>query len=253
MSRRDPARNDGPSPTIAGVTDGGEEAQPTRRRIPLPWLLTPIIISMAVGMFGDVIAPGLINERPLLAMFLNPRNRWLILASNQVEAIPFYLVGFLRLTLTDPIFYVLGLQYGDGVLKWIEEKSGESGQLVRAVERFFAKASYVVIVVAPNGYMCALAGATGMRPAVFATLNVTGTIARLILIRIFAEAFEEPIDDVLHWIGQYRWWLVGLSFLVVAIQTFRRKPIEPVDEAEQEILEAEREAHPSGGDGEVDP
>ena len=227
------------------MTDGADEAQPAPRRIPLPWLLTPILASMAVGMFGDIIAPGLINDRPLLAMFLNPRNRWLILASNMVDAWAFFLVGFLRLTLTDPLFYVLGLQYGDGVLRWIEEKSGDSGGFVRGVERFFARASYIVIVVAPNGYMCALAGATGMRPAIFAVLNVTGTIVRLILIRIFAEAFEEPIDGVLDWIAEYRWWLVGLSFVVVAIQTLRRKEkgaFEPISEIEEEILGAEHEA-----------
>src|SRR3712207_8148072 len=42
----------------------------------------------------------LITERPLLQMFLNPRNRYLILASVQVDLVPFFVVGFLRLTLT---------------------------------------------------------------------------------------------------------------------------------------------------------
>ena len=250
MSRRRPARNDCTSPTIAAVTDAGEEAQPARRRIPLPWLLTPIIASMAIGAFGDIIAPGLITERPLLAIFLNPRNRWLVLASNQVDAVSFYVVAFVRLTLTDPLFYVLGLQYGDGVLKWIEAKTGESGEMFRLITRFFAKASYIVIAVAPNGYMCALAGATGMRPGVFAGLNITGTITRLVLIRLFADAFEEPLDGVLEWIGQYRWWLVGLSFLVVALQTFRRKDDVEIDprEMEHEILEAEQDTTPPGDD-----
>src|SRR4051812_44151329 len=149
-----------------------------RRRIPLPFLLAPIVAMTVVGMVADAIGPRLIVERPLLQIFLNPRNRYLLLASPQVAAGPFFIVGFIRLVLTDPLFYVLGLQYGDAALRWAERKLGPDGMMVRNIERWFGKAAPVIVLLAPSGYVCLLAGATGMKPRKFIPLNIIGTIGR---------------------------------------------------------------------------
>ena len=206
-----------------------------------------------VGFLADLLAPALIDKRPLLQMFLNPRNRYLVLAAPQVDPLPFFLVGFFRLTLTDPLGYLLGYLYGDAALRWIESKLGEDREtgLVAIVERFFAKASYVIVVVAPNLYVCILAGATGMRPRVFITLNVVGTMCRLALIWWAGDVFEEELDHVLDFIADNRLWLLGLSAVVVGLQVWRARKsgaLETVgeieDEFEQEIERMEHEDAP---------
>ena len=191
------------------------------RRIPLPWLLAPVVVLSIAGYVTDILGPNLITEHPLLQMFFNPRNRYLLLAAPQVDAVPYYVVGFIRLILTDPIAYVLGWQYGDAAIRWVEQKMGDSTGLIRKIERWFGKVAPLVILIAPSFNWCVLAGAARMKPKLFIALNVTGTIGRLVLFRLASDAFEDELESVLDFIQRYQWWLVGVSFVVVAIQVAR--------------------------------
>lgn len=216
-----------------------EQREP--RRIPLPWLLAPVAVTAVLGYVGDIIGPSLINESPLLQIFINPRNRWLLLASPQVDVVPFFVVGFIRLVLTDPIAFILGWQYGDAALSWVEKKMGDEGGWLRKVERAFGKVAPLVILIAPSFNWCVLAGASRMRPRLFIALNVIGTLGRLALFRLAGEAFREQLEDLLGFVQRYQWWLVGLSFLIVAAQVSRKgKPVETPEEMAAEI-EAEEE------------
>jgi membrane protein DedA with SNARE-associated domain len=230
-----------------------EQTAEGQRRIPLAVLVTPIVILSVLGTVADVIGPGLINERPLLQMFLNPRNRYLLLASPQVDAVTFLVVGFTRLVLTDPLFYLLGAQYGDGALRWAERKMGDTG-FIAGLERFFGRFGSAIVLVAPSGYMCLLAGAAGMSVRRFVALNVTGTLGRLLLFRFLGEAFKDELFAVLGFIQRYQWWLIGLSLVVVALQSRQkgsagttRPPSEIEAELEAEIEAAEQHPGAAGG------
>jgi membrane protein DedA with SNARE-associated domain len=216
-----------------------ERPTPPSRRV-LYLLLAPIIALTVAGTLGDWFAAAIINEHPLLQMFINPRSRYLALASNQIDTVPFYVVGFVRLVLTDPIFYLLGWYYGDNALRWIEKRLGEDGSLVRSFERFFSKAAYPIVLFAPNGYICAMAGMTGMRPPVFMLLNVVGTITRLIVIRQTAAALESPLQSLLDFIQRYQWWIVGFSITMGVWQLSSRwrrgeRQVEPLSEMAEEL------------------
>lgn len=227
------------SPVVTGVPGEVE-----RKRIPLPWLITPIVVMALAGTIADIFAAALIDRHPLVQMFFNPRNRYLLLVSAQVDLIPFFLVGFFRLVLTDPIGYVLGRQYGEAALTWAGEKMGDEGRLIRKVERIFGRAAPVIVLVMPNLYMCILAGASGMKVRTFAVLNVTGTIGRLVLFRIAGDAFREELLDVVGWITSNQKWLIIVSVVVVALQSARsrtRGTLEMPAEIEREIEELEDE------------
>jgi membrane protein DedA with SNARE-associated domain len=211
------------------------DGQP-RRRIPVVVLVAPIVVLSVVGMIADALGPRLITERPLLQMFMNPRNRYLVLAAPQVDLVPFFVVGFVRLVLTDPLGYVLGRQHGDAALRWAEEKLGDEGGWIRRVERWFRRAAPLVIVVMPNLYMCILAGATGMRARVFVALNIVGTLGRLWLIWVAGATFDSELESVLGFIQRYQWWLVGLSVVVVTLQARKRRE-QGVLETPEEIAE----------------
>jgi membrane protein DedA with SNARE-associated domain len=213
-------------------------ARARARRVPLPVLLVPIIAAMVVAMIGDVIGPSLINEHPLWQINLNPRNRWLLLAASQVAAWPFLIVGFIRLVAIDPLFYLLGVQHGDAALRWAERKLGDEAGLVRKIEHWFGRAAPGVVLVAPNGYVCLLAGATGMRLRTFLALNVIGTIGRLTLFLAAGAAFRDQLLDVLEFIQRYQWWLVALSLLIVSFQARKRRmsgALESVGTMQQEL------------------
>ena len=93
------------------------------------------------------------------------------------------------------------------------------GMSLRYLERGFAKARHVVVFVAPNNPVSVLAGAAAMPARVFALLNIGGTITRLVLIRLLGNVFQGPIDAVLGFVRDYRWYLIGASVLLTLVST----------------------------------
>ena len=66
-----------------------------------------------------------------------------------------------------------------------------------------------------------LAGAARMRVRLFVTLNIAGTIARLVLFRLAGDAFRSQLETVLDWVQRYQWWLVAASAVLVLLQVWR--------------------------------
>lgn len=216
-------------------------------------LLTVLIVLMAafyaLSIVGDALAPRLVDTHPLLLIAMNARNRNLILVTNQLDALSYYTVGFLRLLSSDPVFFLLGYFYGDRALTWIEQRTRTFGSQVRQWEHWFRRASYLFVAVAPNNFICVFAGAAGMSLTGFFVANILGTLARLYLIRRLGEAFEAPIDDVLDFIKDHRGILLAFSIGIVVVMTAleaRRgdSEIGAILALEEEILEDD-------GDGEA--
>ena len=180
---------------------------------------------------------------------LNSRNRVLLLTTNQMDAFSFYTAAGLRLLLSDPLFYLLGFFYGDGALRWVERKSSTFGEQLRLFERLFKRASYPMVFIAPNNLICLFAGASGMSVPAFFAVNISGTAARLYLIRSAGETFESPIDSVLDFFKEYRLPLFIASAVLLAFSFLmdRRKgggELEGILDLEREI-ESEIEADES--------
>lgn len=201
---------------------GGPERVGGRRPIPVPVLVAPIVAVTIMNFIGDAIGPGLITSNPALQIFLSPKNRYYILAAPQLDAVTFFSIGFVRLLLTDPLFFLLGYFHGDAALAWAETKLGESGAMVRTAERWFRKAAPLVILIAPTSYLNLLAGATGMKVKHYISLNLVGTAGRLALFWFAGAWFEDEVLSVLDLLKEYRWWLIGVSVVLVAYQVFRQ-------------------------------
>jgi membrane protein DedA with SNARE-associated domain len=227
----------------AGHAGGvGRWAPDPRRAVPL--LVGPIVVMIVMTNLGNIFWPTLVNDRAGLLLLLNSQNRYLALATNHLDPLPYYGIGMLRLLLPDPFFYLLGWWYGESVLRWVEEKSDTYGSTLRMLERWFDRASWVIVAVFPNNYVCLIAGTAGMSPVLFAVLNVVGTAGRLVLFRIFGLAFADQLDAITNFIGNYRWPLTILSFLgvaVVVIRDYRRGggQLEQLRDLEEEITRDE--------------
>jgi membrane protein DedA with SNARE-associated domain len=217
---------------------------PSRRTL---WLLiAPIIVLVIASNVGDALAPSLVNSHPLWLIALNARNRNLVLVTNQLDPVPYYLVGTFRLLLSDPLFYVLGYLYGDAAVTWMERKAPTYGRFMRAAERWFATAAYPLVFIAPNNYICLFAGAAGMPIAAFVILNVTGTVFRLYLIRVVGDIFDSPIQAILDFIKDYRIPLLVLSVGLVAFSVWNehrlgKGEISSLTRLEEEIEQIEAE------------
>lgn len=205
-----------------------ERGKPPRKWI-LRLIIGLVILSQGAALLGDLFLAGIVDRNPALLIALNPRNRNLTLATNQLSAEVYYVVGFLRLVASDPLYYLLGYWFGERAIAWTERRSRTYGPLVRDGERLFRKAAYPLIFLSPNNIICAMSAATGVRLSTFIVLNLTGTVFRLVLIRRLGEAFSSPIQSVLDFIAEYRVPLLILSAIAVAwtvFGEFRRKDSE---------------------------
>lgn len=186
--------------------------KPSRRTA--AFLITPIIVLIAMTNAGDVLTTSWAGTHPLALLALNARNRVVLLVTNQLDPFSYYTVGTIRLLVSDPLFFLLGMFYGDTAVQWVERKSKTFGEQLRLYEKVFSKAAYPLVFIAPNNIICLLAGAAGMPIAAFIVLNVTGTVLRLYLLRVVGDVFSGPIDSVLQFFADYRLQLFVASVVI---------------------------------------
>ncbi len=225
-------------------TEAEAPSRPSRRRLYL--LLVPIVVLTGLAYVGDILAAGLVERHPLWLIALNTRKRYLALVVPHTDPLPFYIVGTLRQVFSDPLFYLLGRWYGDGGVRWLERKMGESGSVVRFMERGFAKASWPMVALFPNALICMLAGASAMPVWLFLVLNVGGTIVAMVVLRAFGNVFGAPLEAITGFLDQYRWQLIALSATLFALNAVlnRRQGkggLESVRAMERELEEAQKE------------
>jgi membrane protein DedA with SNARE-associated domain len=219
---------------------GAERSRPSRAKV--AFVVAPLLAMVAANYVGDALTTTWADQHPLALIALNSRNRILVLTTNQLDSLGYYGVASLRLLLSDPLFFLLGVWYGDSAIGWVERKWASQGEVLRMFERAFGKASYPLVFVAPNNAICLLAGATGMAVPVFFALNVAGTLARLYAIRVLGATFESPIDSVLDIFAEYRVPLLIASVVLVVVSFLadRRRgggDLEVIRELEHELEE----------------
>ena len=166
---------------------------------------------------ADAFWPSLVDRAPELLIALSARNRYLVLVAGRIDEWAYYLIGTVRLIAPDPFLFALGWFYGPAALRWMETRTPTVGSIMRTVERLFVRFGHPLVVIIPNNYVCIVAGAAGMSPWLFGFLNLTGTVGRLVIIRIVGDVFSGPIDTVLGWIADYRIPLLIISVTIVAI------------------------------------
>lgn len=236
---------DNPQPA-AGV---GERARPPRRYVVLVGTLIGILV--VANNLGNALATTLAEDHPALLLALNSTNRILGLTTNQLDPVSYYLIGSLRLLVADPLFFILGVWYGDAAIRWVERKWASQGEMLRMFERGFNKAAYPVVFLAPNNVVCLLAGASGMPIGAFVVVNLAGTLTRLYVIRAVGAAFASPIERLLDFFAEYRIPLLILSVVLVAASMLMdrrrgRGDLEAIKDLDEEL------GTPAGGDGDGD-
>lgn len=229
---------------VGNDDDGAPEPRAARRlsKRSLSLIVAIIIILVIGGWIGDASAGYLVDHHPLWLISLNARNRNLVLVVNHVDSVPYYLVGTVRLLLSDPLFYILGFFYGDAGIKWMERQAPTYGRLMRSAEKWFGVAAYPLVFIAPNNYICLFAGAAGMSIPMFLALNVTGTVFRLWIIQVIGNIFDKPIDSVIGFIQDYRVPVIIVSVVLVLFTIWNERrqgesEIEALTHLEEELEE----------------
>jgi membrane protein DedA with SNARE-associated domain len=206
----------------------------------LTLFLVPVSILAVAGVVANALLPTLVAEVPALVPALTTRADRLLLVAPLVPAEVLVVVALVRELVGDPLFYLFGRRYGEVGIQWLERRSGPDSRWLRLVERMFRRAAYVVVAVWPINIVCVLAGATKMRPLAFFSLNITGTLVRLVLIVAVGDLLEDPIRAIVDLITRYQWYLTGITVTAVAVSLVLqgrrgRGPVESVDELQHEL------------------
>ena len=179
-----------------------------RGKPPNKWIARIVIglalINVAAGWIGDLFLSFLVEENDLTLIALSPRDRNLAIASVDLDFVPFFVVGFVRLVFFDPWSYLLGFWYGDRALAWMKRRSKTYGPLMDEATGGFRRYAAPLIILFPNNVICMMAGASGIGVGMFVALNAFGTAMRLLLIRQFGNIFGGQISSLSGWITEYR-------------------------------------------------
>jgi membrane protein DedA with SNARE-associated domain len=215
-----------------------ETERPDRRTFLL--LVVPIIAVLVLGTTANALTSPLLKSHPLLLVAGEARNRNLLLTANLIDTVPFVVVGVLRRMLTDPLFFLLGHYYGDRAVIWIQRRLGGAEWLARITQDGFRRFSGLMVFLFPGALVCVLAGASRMKVRTFLVLNFTGTVAIVIVLRLFAHTIEGPIEAVQRFNDRNFKWLtaIGIAGVVgyVLLQRKQRSPeYESISEIERQL------------------
>jgi hypothetical protein len=223
---------------VSGAGDGAA-ARPAEEPLAadVPHLLTPgsrrearlslwVLGTLGSGsLVGVASSLYLVNHHPLLLIALSPIGRHLVLVAPIVDPVAFVAVAVLRRMLFYTASFRLGRALGPAGIPWLEARAARFAAFVRWLERLFARASHLVVLLMAGPTVSALAGVSGMRPVVFTALASTSLVARMLLILGFAEWMRVYIETILAWIDEH--WIPGtvlMLVLVLAYRLLRRRP-----------------------------
>jgi membrane protein DedA with SNARE-associated domain len=186
-------------------------------------LAVPIVVLSIAGILAAAFAPLLVRDHPLLLIALEARNRYLLLVSGKVGAAEFIAVGVTRRFASDPFFYLLGRWYGDAAVGWIEQRWPGGRRTIESLQRLFRRVEDAAVFLFPGALVCVIAGATGMRPARFVTLNLFGSLFVVVVLRMVAAAAADPFDVIVRFNDRNAGWLTVLSAIGTAAWLYWRR------------------------------
>lgn len=199
--------------------------RPSPPRWVLPVALVPIITVVVASYVAGSVWAVWIDDNPLGLVLLSPVNRILLLTTPQLDIVEYFVAAVGRHLFPDPFFYLLGHHYGARALRWATEGSPMARRLVgddgRGLENpSHRKILYPLAFLIPNNYVSLLCGSARIPIWQFGVLNLTGTVARVLLCRVVGDAFTEQITAITDFIGTYQWAITGVSVVLVAIGLF---------------------------------
>jgi len=108
-------------------------------------------------------------------------------------------------------------------MDWADRNAGAIGRFGRHIERWFVARGGIVVVALPMPLTSLLAGSAAMARALFLALFAVGVSIRLVLLVWMGDVFGGPLDSLLDFLRQYRWWLTGVTTALVTTHVARHR------------------------------
>jgi membrane protein YqaA with SNARE-associated domain len=172
----------------------------------------------AASLLGTALAPYLLVKNPLLLVALSPAAHHVAFAAATVDPWLLISVATLRRVLMGLGAYGLGYLYGRAAIEWLEQRHPRLAQLVRFVERLYARFGVALLVVAPAPTVAVLAGAARSRIAYFLLALTVGHVLWNTLTQHVGDAFARRTDLLTAFLDEHLLESTLVCLAAVALQ-----------------------------------
>ena len=208
----------GPSPPDGSGAGSGFLLDAERR-----WIVRVCVSTLAtlssISLVGVAFSLYLVNHHPLLLVAMSPLGRHLLLVAPTVDPLAFVAVVVTRRMLFYVASFYLGRALGPAGIVWLESRAARFGRFVRWLEQIFHRASHWIVFFFSGPTLSALAGASGMRPPVFAALALPGLALRAVVVLGVAATIRPTLELVLAWIDEH--WIPGTLVMLAGVAVYR--------------------------------
>lgn len=135
------------------------------RLVRASWMTLGVLT--VASLIGVGLAPLLLVKAPLLLVTLAPDGRHVALVASSVDPWLLFGVSVFRRALYSLGVYGLGAAYGDVAVRFVESRARRLGQVLRVLERVFARGGAALLTPLPLLTLCVLAGAARTRLVAF--------------------------------------------------------------------------------------
>lgn len=178
-----------------------------------------LFVALTVAsLLGTAFAPYLLVKSPVVLVALSPAAHHVALAAATVEPWLLISVATLRRVLMGLSAYGLGYLYGHAALAWLEQRHPRLAQLVRFVERLYARFGVALLVVAPAPTVAVLAGAARSQLAYFLLALTAGHVLWNTLTQHIGDAFARRTDLLTAFLDEHLLESTLVCLAAVALQ-----------------------------------
>jgi membrane protein DedA with SNARE-associated domain len=159
-----------------------------------------IAVLYGLGMVGLALTPILTREQPILLLLLNPTTTILLLVSGRIGLPLLVALVTARRFLVHIVFYLLGWWYAEAAIAWMIGRGTDTDAIIGQAERIFRRIGWLAVLIWPGPFPSVLSGTSRMIWPLFVAIDLTGTVASILITRYAASLAANPLDIVLGFI-----------------------------------------------------
>jgi membrane protein DedA with SNARE-associated domain len=177
------------------------------------WIVAFTLV-MGARATGLALLPILLVEAPILLLLLSPILAHLVLTGAILSPLTYFSVGLATSIVQSLIAYWFGLRLGQRAQLWLEGRGAATHAATTRLLEWMKKAAPLVLLTFAGPPVCALAGVSRVRPAVFYSAMLASQMVWVGACYWFGAAVTEQVEDVRSFVARH---LIELTVLALAL------------------------------------
>jgi membrane protein DedA with SNARE-associated domain len=170
-------------------------AEPPSSRLAKPWIIAFAAVMVSRGA-GVALLPLLLVEAPAVLVSISPVVADLLLAAVSMPAWLYFVAATTSSLVHSTIAYEFGAVLGKRAQVWLEGWGAVPHGVAERILRWMKRAAPIVVVALGSVSVCAFAGVSRLRRAVFYPTMIVGQIGWVFACFWFGAALSEPLAVV---------------------------------------------------------